>query len=79
MYVMFVGELTATPTFCLSAIISDKGDYIIEKRRHNCSSKLEWFVCKTGKNGFLLNTEYNLAFDSFLLHFHTCFYLRSRI
>ncbi|VDI50235.1 Hypothetical predicted protein [Mytilus galloprovincialis] len=43
-----LGELTATPTFCLSAIISDKGDYIIEKLRHNCSSKLEWFVCKTG-------------------------------
>ncbi|CAC5412687.1 unnamed protein product [Mytilus coruscus] len=41
-----LGERTAIPKFCLSATISDKGEHVFKKRRQNCSTKLEWFVCK---------------------------------
>ncbi|CAC5422654.1 unnamed protein product [Mytilus coruscus] len=51
-----LGERTAILKFCLSATISDKGEHVFEKRRHNCSTKLEWFVCKnvstTGENTY---------------------------
>ncbi|VDH93679.1 Hypothetical predicted protein, partial [Mytilus galloprovincialis] len=41
-----LGERTGVPKYCLSAKISDKGGHILDKHRRNCSTKLEWFVCK---------------------------------
>lgn len=46
--VMFLGYGKDIPKFCLSANISksDNRNYLLNKHRQNCSSTLEWFVCK---------------------------------
>lgn len=49
LYVIFVGESTDKLKFCLSATISNNREHAFKKRRRNCTTKLEWFVCKNGK------------------------------
>lgn len=72
-YVMFLGDTIDKPKFCISVNTSDTGERILNVHRQNCSTKLEWFVCKKGKDILCYEMFTSQLGDSPLLYFNAPF------